>query len=254
MLGVLSRPWKGVGLDARVTSDPISAIVKTLPWDLADLIAYLLLGVMTGLAGLAAFYGFDRVTAVVEQHVMLVGAAAIMFGYPIGVLTMCVGRLVREVLPGRVGLGGDPDLKSDTYANYVATSVNAVIGKRLVQQGAPQLSATVQVRVGVLLAGKYLPGVVAALDRQESMFRFFVTLVGGGLFGTLVFEAGAVLRWLGALPGSPVPYAAWGLVPLCILVLAEYGARSANAVVAEVMADTAAAVSVLLASEEHKKS
>src|SRR3989442_10938152 len=57
-------PSEGVTLDATAASEPISKMVKTMPWDLGDLIAYLLLGVLADFVGLVAFYGVDPVVSI----------------------------------------------------------------------------------------------------------------------------------------------------------------------------------------------
>jgi hypothetical protein len=239
-----------MALDAGVASEPISRVMRALPWDLADLIAYLLLGMATGFVGLATFYGVDRVAVTVEQHTFVAVAVGVILGYPVGILTSAVGKLFREfvvrLFPTRTaGRGTD-------YMKGLAPIIDAVIGGRLRPQGAPEVPLMHELRVGVLLAEKHLPGAAANINRQSSMFKFFVTLIGGSLLTTLFLEIAALLRWQDVLPGSAAPYAFGGLASLAIMCLAENRARNSNFVVAEAMADTAAAVSILLAAEKPK--
>jgi hypothetical protein len=230
-----------------IVAEPVSGIVKSLPWDLTDLIAYLLLGTSTGFIALAAFYGVERVTGVVESHIFLVAAATIVFGYPMGIVTYNVGRQYREWLR-RAYVAPTVRGRGDDYANELLPSVDAVIGKVLLK-GAPSLPPIALLRVGVLLAGKHLPPAAAAVHRQNSMFSFFVTLVGATLLSMLTLEVSALLRLVDAIAGSATAYAAWGLVPLGILFVAEHAARNANMVIVEVMADVAVAVSAVLGGE-----
>ncbi len=232
-----------------VGSEPVSGVVKALPWDLSDLTAYLLIGAMIDFVGLVASYGVQPIQGAIEQHPFLAGVGSIVFGYPTGIVTLGVGRLLREVL---VKLNA-PRNPRDEYAEGIGRTVGPVITKAIWKTGAPvDLPAPTVVRVGVILAGKHLPAAAAALNRQNAMYRFFVTLLGGALLSLLLLEGGALLRLGRCGPGPAAPYALWGLVPLAILFLAEYWARYTNSNITQMMAETALAVAVVLSEEKGK--
>src|SRR6266568_4937420 len=85
--------------------EPLSSIVKPLPWELADFVAYFLLGAVLPATLFAAMAGVPAFLQSAKANPIAWGVLVGVFAYPLGLITNSIGRVLRRVfwswIPGK---------------------------------------------------------------------------------------------------------------------------------------------------------
>ena len=223
--------------------EPLSSIVKPLPWELANFVAYFLLGALLPATLLAAIAGVPVFLQSAEANPIAWGVLVAVFAYPLGLLTNSIGKVLRQVfwswIPDR--RYGPTYERLKNQANAIASAVEELVFRKKVG-GELQW----YLRVACLIAPNYLPYSAGNLKRQDSFLRFHTTMLAVVLLNTAVLLTGAVLRMSGALSGRWLPFAASALAAAGLTILIEYATREQNDHILDLQVQLAGALLAVL--------
>jgi hypothetical protein len=235
------------------TPDAAQRLARTVPFDLADIVAYLFLGVGLLIALDISIFGSESFVIFVQGRPLVAATVAGVFGYPTGVTAYGVGRLLRELAKR---------WKPDSHTRrYLESLVGVRFGSLRKEMGAvvfpgvvsPPGSFMWHARIAIILAEKYLPSAAASIGRQTAFFRFHTTLVGAGSLSALAFGFAAVREATSQNGHHWLVWVAGALGAALVALLSEARVRETNATIARQTVEGALAVAALLKREQHSK-
>ncbi len=227
--------------------DAAEGVARAVPFELADLVAYLFLGVGFLTALDISIFGLDSFGSFLQTRPLIAATIAGVFGYLTGVTAFGIGLRIREVAKRFV-----PDPRAREYLESLGTDVRlSSLRKGLATVVFPGMadppgSFMWHARIAILLAARYLPSAAAGLGRQRAFFRFHVTLVGAASLCFLAFGFAAIRD---AVSRSGQTSLMWGVGTFgtaFVVVFSEHRARVINAIVNRRIVECALATAAMV--------
>ena len=239
-------------MDPQDAVEPLVRIAKPLPWDLADFVAYFLLGAVLPATVYMAIEGVPTFLESVKANPIAWSVLGAVFGYPIGVIMNSFGKVLRQLLESWI-----PDERHKTSYDRLkgqADEIAREVGELVFPKKHLGGEISWYLRVACLIAPNYLPNSVGNLQRQDSFYRHHTTMLAVLTLNAAVLITSAALRLTGALSGQWQPFVGSAVAAVALAIMIEYGTREHNDNILEIQIQIAAALLAVLNEQRRIKS
>jgi hypothetical protein len=229
-------------MNTHAAVDRLSSFARPLPWDLADLVPYFLLGAVLPPTLYMSFAGVPAFLESLHAKPEVWGVLVAGFAYPLGLIAYSIGKLLRELF---IKVGGDklPDFLSQELADEISDAIEKLVfqkNRNGERDFGSYLAAT------SLMAPAYLPNSAANLHRQESFYRVFTIMLAVLTLTFLCLSASSLLHLFNVLGGGWGFFAGAAVVVGALIFTLERSAREQNYLVVAMQVELAAALMAVL--------